>query len=86
MEIEETLEEMGQLKYLIDNHAMVDATYNEWRNALWSDIDTESFDTVNKKMGKGENKLDVEDLAEKMSHCLHEQIHHAVLTSIILSQ
>jgi dynein heavy chain len=52
VEIEETLEEMGQLKYLIDNHAMVDATYNEWRNALWSDIDTESFDTVNKKIMK----------------------------------
>ena len=51
-EIDETLTEMQQLKYLLDNREMIDNIYQEWRSALWADIDTEAFDAVNKKIMK----------------------------------
>ena len=52
VEIQDTLGEMKQLKYLLDNRQLVDNLYADWRTALWADIDTESFDNENKKIIK----------------------------------
>jgi len=51
-EITDTRNELYHLKNLYDFKAMMQNTHNDWKKELWSKVDTDYLDTLNKNLNK----------------------------------
>ncbi|CAE7918743.1 ODA4, partial [Symbiodinium sp. KB8] len=56
-ELNNTRQELQLLKMLWDFKGMVESTYDDWKSALWTELDTESMESENKNLQQAIKKM-----------------------------